>query len=141
MNVEELEELEKVNGALQFGIIIANADFGEVSEFMSKNAEGKYVLNSSHGVRVEILEKDYSLISLAIDNFTSSQANLDLVIALYVVDEDGISYVQHSGTYAGTVTKGEKTLDIVTISKIAELVGVTLPFTVPTQAEEIKENL
>ena len=58
----------------------------------------------------------------------------------YVADADGISYIQHEGTYAGTVTKGDATLDVVNITKIAEIVNVVLPFVVPAQASGIKEN-
>ena len=54
-------------------------------------------------------------------------------MGLYVIDDGKVSYIQHKGqdAYAGTVKKGETTLDVVTIVKIAELQKVTLPFTVP----------
>jgi hypothetical protein len=61
-------------------------------------------------------------------------------MSLYVVDKEGISYIQKAGNYETTVTKGETTLDVVTIVKIAELQKVTLPFiapaNVPTGNEE-----
>ena len=132
VNIAELEEFEALNGKLSIGVILANASFDGQSEFMTKNSEGKYVLNSSKGIQVEIPSTDYSRIEAGVHNFTQDAVDLNLVIALYVADENGVSFVQHEGTYAGEVTKGEVTLDTVTITKIAELTDVTLPFVVPT---------
>ena len=140
INIEALEEYETANGELEIGVIMANANFDGQTEFMSKGADGKYELNSTRGIKVEISGKAYSKISVKIDNFTQNEATLDLVMALYVADADGISYIQHKGTYAGTVTKGDATLDVVNITKIAEIVNVVLPFVVPAQASGIKEN-
>lgn len=93
---------------------------------------GKYTLNSTKGVQVEIPVTEYSRIEVGVHQFTQDAASLNLVMALYVVDKDGISFIQREGSYAGEVTKGKVTLDTVTILKIAELCDVTLPFTVPT---------
>ncbi len=141
VNADELQEFEQVNGKLTIGIIVANADFEGQSEFMTKDADGKYVLNTSRGINAEMKERGYSRIDARVDNFTQDAATLNLVLALYVVDGDGITYIQYDGEYAGEVTKGDVTLDVVTITKIADIVNVKLPFTVPTQAQEIKENL
>ena len=141
INKDALVEYERANGSLQIGIVMANADFDGQSTFMTKNSEGKYVLNSTRGVQVEMLGRSYSRIDIRIDNFTQNEANLNLVMAIYVADENGIVYIQHDGAYAGTVAKDDATLDIVTISKIAEITGVTLPFVVPTQPSSIKENI
>ncbi len=141
INKDLLKEYETVNGALTIGIIVANASFDGQSEFMSKNPEGKYVLNSLKGIQVEMSEHDFSMIDAEINRFTQNEATLNLVMSLYVIDADGISYIQHEGTYAGTVTKGDATLDIVTIAKIAEINNITLPFVVPTQSKELEENI
>jgi hypothetical protein len=98
---------------------------------MTKGDDGKYKLNATKGIQVEMSDV-YSRIDATLDQFTQDAVDLNLVIALYVAEENGVSFVQHEGTYAGEVTKGESTLDIVTISKIAELTNVTLPFVVPT---------
>jgi phenolic acid decarboxylase len=49
-------------------------------------------------------------------------------MALYVIEDDKVSYIQHEGTYAGEITT-DATLDIVTITKIAEInkIQITLP--------------
>ena len=140
INVNALIEYENVNGKLTFGIIMANANFGEATEFMSKNTEGKYVINNIYGIQLEVTDRYFAKINATIEQFTEKEASLNLVMALYVVDENGVSYVQKDGDYAGTVKKGETTLDVVTIVKIAELSEVELPFVVPTQPAEIKEN-
>ena len=141
INVTALREYETANGKLTFGIIMANSNFGEATEFMSKNTEGKYVLNNTYGIQLEVRNRDFAKINATVDQFTKDEASLNLIMALYVVDENGVSYVQKDGDYAGTVKKGETTLDVVTIVKIAELSEVELPFVVPTQPAEIKENL
>ncbi len=140
INDKELEEYEALNGKLTFGVLMANANFDGQSSFMSKDENGEYILNTSRGIKVEMNDRGYSRIDMRIDNFTQNEATLNLVMALYIIDENGVSYIQHEGEYAGTVTK-DATLDIVTIVKIAEIVNVQLPFVVPTQASEIKENL
>jgi hypothetical protein len=132
INTEALSEYEKVNKRLTFGIIMANANFGDATEFMTKNEDGVYVLNSKYGIQLEVNNRDFAKINSTIDNFTQNDAELQLVMALYVVDDNGIHYIQREGSYVGTVTKGETTLDIVTISKIAEINEVTLPFIVPS---------
>ena len=135
INTTELAEFEALNGALKFGIIMANANFDGYGEFMSKNSEGEYELNSAKGIQIEI-KKGYSKINARIDQFTQNEVSLNLVMALYVVDANGVSYIQNDGTYAGEVTRGGVTLDVVTISKIAEITGVTLPFVIPTPTNE-----
>lgn len=141
INDDELEEFEKLNGKLTFGVLMANANFDGQSEFMSKDENGNYVLNTTRGIKAEMLDRGYSRIDMRVDNFSQNEATLNLVMSLYVVDENGIYYIQNDGTYAGTVTKGDVTLDIVTIVKIADIVGVQLPFVVPSTPSEIKENL
>jgi hypothetical protein len=140
INVEALDEFERVNGHLTFGVIMANANFGEATEFMSKNTEGKYVLNSNYGIQLEVTNREFAKINATIEQFTEKEANLNLVMSLYVVDKEGISYIQKAGNYETTVTKGKTTLYVVTIVKIAELQKVTLPFmppaNVPTGNEE-----
>lgn len=130
-NPTALKAYEDMNGKLTIGIIVANAKTIGQDAFMTKGDDGKYKLNATKGIQVEMSDV-YSRIDATLDQFTQDAVDLNLVIALYVADENGVSFVQHEGTYAGEVTKGESTLDIVTISKIAELTDVTLPFVVPT---------
>lgn len=131
VNPSALKAYEDLNGKLTIGIIVANAKTIGQDAFMTKGDNGKYKLNATKGIQVEMSDV-YSRIDATLDQFTQDAVDLNLVIALYVIDENGVSFVQHEGTYAGEVTKGESTLDIVTISKIAELTNVTLPFVVPT---------
>lgn len=131
VNPSALKAYEDMNGKLTIGIIVANAKTIGQDAFMTKGDDGKYKLNATKGIQVEMSDV-YSRIDATLDQFTQDAVDLNLVIALYVIDENGVSFVQHEGTYAGEVTKGESTLDIVTISKIAELTNVTLPFVVPT---------
>ena len=50
-------------------------------------------------------------------------------MGIYVIDDGKVSYVQHEGTYEKEITKGDVTLDVVTITKIADLsdIDLTLP--------------
>lgn len=132
INAVALKEYEDINGAITFGIIMANANFDGQSAFMSKNDQDKYVLNSSYGVQLEIKNRDYSKVNATIDQFTQDEASLNLVMALYVIEGDNVTYIQHEAAegveYAGSVKK-DATLDIVTITNIAEInkIKITLP--------------
>jgi hypothetical protein len=52
-------------------------------------------------------------------------------MGIYVIDDGKVSYVQHEGNYEKEITKGGITLDVVTITKIAELTGIDLALPTP----------
>ena len=132
VNADALAEFEALNGKLTVGIILANSTYIGQDSFMTKGEDGKYSLNTTKGIQVEIPVNEYSRIEVGVHNFTQDAADLNLVMSLYVVDDKGISYVQRDGNYASEIKRGDVTLDTVTILKIAELCEVDLPFTVPT---------
>lgn len=120
INISALNEYNTYLGEgneLQLGVIIANSStFG--NEFMSL-IDGKYTLQSSKGIQVEISGTSYRIINCKITGFdTDEKRSLSLVMAMYVVDKKGVSYVQSQNTSAVTVTKNDITLNTVTISSV-----------------------
>jgi hypothetical protein len=141
LNVEAFNEYmaycEATEKTFEFGIFIGNSEtFGET--FIK--ADG--TVDNSYAFSQKVNADGFSRIKCTVADFTEEEATLTLVMGLYVIDDGKVSYIQHKGEseYSGTVEKGETTLDVVTIVKIAELSGVELPFVVPTQPAEIKEN-
>lgn len=134
---EYLEYLEANEKSFEFGIFIGNSTtFGET--FIK--ADG--TVDNDYSFSQKVNSDGFTKIKCTVADFTADEASLTLVMGLYVIEDGKVSYIQHKGQdeYAGTVTKGETTLDVVTITKIAELQGVQLPFIVPTEPVEIKEN-
>ena len=129
--------LEANGKAFEFGIFIGNSKtFGKTFIKADGTADNSYAFSQ------KVNADGFSRIKCTVADFTEEEATLTLVMGLYVIDDGKVSYIQHKGEseYSGTVEKGETTLDVVTIVKIAELSGVELPFVVPTQPAEIKEN-
>ena len=119
----------EVNGkTFEFGIFIGNSEtFGETFIKADGTADNSYAFSQ------KVNADGFTKVKCTVADFTEEEAALTLVMGLYVIDDGKVSYIQHKGEseYAGTVEKGETTLDVVTIVKIAELQKVTLPFTVP----------
>ncbi len=102
---------------LEIGIIIANSTtFG--SEFMSLVGD-KYTLQAAKGIQVAINDTEYKIINCKITGFdTDEKRSLCFVMAMYIVDKKGVSYVQSQNTSAETITRNDITLNTVTISSI-----------------------
>ena len=105
-----------------FGIFIGNSEYFTGDTFV--NADGTINNNFAHIQAVNSL--DYSMIKCTVADFTLAEKDLPLVMGIYVIDDGKVSYVQHEGTYKGEITKGGVTLDVVTITKIADLLGIDL---------------
>jgi hypothetical protein len=61
-------------------------------------------------------------------------------MAIYTIEDGTVTYVQKDGTYAGEVTQGGVTLNVVTFRKIAELVGRTdIDIIVPIEPKDEQE--
>lgn len=117
------------NKSFTYGVFIGNSEsFGDT--FMNSNG----TINNDYSFITSVVAGDYSRINSTVTDFTSAEKDLKLVMALYVIDDGNVSYIQHNGTYDGTVEKGDTALDVVTISKIATLTNTTLPFVTPTPA-------
>jgi hypothetical protein len=120
--------LEANGKAFEFGIFIGNSEtFGETFIKADGTADNSYAFTQ------KVKADGFSKIKCTVADFTADEATLTLVMGLYVIDDGKVSYIQHKGEseYSGTVKKGETTLDVVTIVKIAELQKVTLPFMPP----------
>ncbi len=85
-----LEFYTEKNGALVYGIVIANANSFGGKSFFDENNE----VNSEKSLKVEI-DTQYSMFDCEINFGTVDASALELVICAYVIDGDGVSFIQY----------------------------------------------
>ena len=145
INTKAMKLYEQYEGAIHFGIIIANAShfenvdvFIQNGELTSTNAKGEKT-----GIIVEMTSRDYDYFNCYIGGFDFANENhvgLDLIVAGYVYgeNESDISFIQkqyktddNDATleipYTAMVTKGAtlKAVNIVTVRDFIPLVEKT----------------
>ena len=136
INQESLAEykayLEANGKSATFGVFIANATKFNADNFVSSDG----TLGTASGIKIE-MPLDYSVVNCYINGFTKDEVDLNLVMAIYTIEDGVVTYAQKEGTYAGEVTKGGVTLNVVTFRKIAELVGRTdIDIILPPESNE-----
>lgn len=115
-----LAEYNKANDTtLEYGVIVANSEaFGD--SVMTKDESGKYKLNNSKGVQIEI-SSIYNQINCKVSGFdeTTAQA-LGLVMAVYFIDGDNVDYFQPADAEDKyeNVTVGSDVLEVITVNKL-----------------------
>ena len=145
INTKAMKLYEQYEGALHFGIIVANAShFANVDVFIEN---GKLTSTNKDGVKsgiqVEMTSRDYDYFNCYIGGFdfaNEKHVGLDLIVAGYVYgeDESDISFIQkqyktddNAATleipYTAMVTKGAtlKAVNIVTVRDFIPLVEKT----------------
>lgn len=134
VNTDLLALYESYNGAITYGVVIANANlFGENSFFNSENR-----VSIAQAIQVQINQKFYTNFNCTITNFGTHSSTLELVICAYVIDEDGnATFIQAENDYAVATTIGGQsftkvTLDLV-VANVAEQPDATTP---PSNDEE-----
>jgi rRNA maturation protein Nop10 len=139
INQEALAEyqayLEANNKSATFGVLIANAANFGTNSFISSDG----TLGTTSGIKVD-MSLDCKIVNCYINGFTKNKVDLSLVMAIYTIEDGIVTYVQKDGTYAGEVTQGGVTLNVVTFRKIAELVGRTdIDIIVPIEPKDEQE--
>ncbi len=134
VNIDLLALYESYNGAITYGVVIANANlFGENSFFNSENR-----VSIAQAIQVQINQKFYTNFNCTITNFGTHSSTLELVICAYVIDEDGnATFIQAENDYAVATTIGGQsftkvTLDLV-VANVIEQPDATTP---PSNDEE-----
>ena len=114
VDLDSLALYERLIGELNYGIVIANANsFGANSFF---NAENK--VNTDKALQVE-MDKQYASFDCSINFGTKTNIELDLVICAYVIDANGVTFIQaESGS---DVTIGAKGFKSVTLAQVVAL--------------------
>ena len=114
VDLDSLTLYERLIGELNYGIVIANANaFGANSFF---NAENK--VNTDKALQVE-MDKQYASFDCSINFGTKTNIELDLVICAYVIDANGVTFIQaESGS---DVTIGAKGFKSVTLAQVVAL--------------------
>ena len=145
INTKAMKLYEEYEGAIHFGIIIANAShfenvdvFIQNGELTSTNADGEKT-----GIIVEMTSRDYDYFNCYIGGFdfaNEKHVGLDLIVAGYVYgeDESDVSFIQkqykaddNDATleipYTAMVTKGAtlKAVNIVTVRDFIPLADKT----------------
>jgi hypothetical protein len=113
---------------LGYGVVMSNANISSGGLTFDSNN----VLTSANGIQLKVADEDvnYAKINYTIDDFSINDektAELELVIALYVIDENGISFIQgnsSSSETTATIQGGAAALKTITFKKVAELTGV-----------------
>ncbi len=110
---------ENGKSALKFGIVMSNANSFTI-------LDGKYT--GDKGLITESTNDNYTTVKYVISGYKNTEAlvNLELIIALYVVDENGMSFVQSESdaisgkTDNATCEGSEITLDKVSLASISQ---------------------
>ena len=107
--------------ALKFGVVMSNAANLTM-------ANGKYTGNK--GISVESTSDSYSTVKYVISGYSAAKelADLNLVISLYVVDENGTSFIQNGTAY----NNANASVDGKTVSVNAVTLGYIAQKTIDT---------
>ena len=121
VNVAALAEYNSYLGKgneLVFGIILANANtFGD--SFIG--ADGK--ITTEKGIQLQITNPNFAKITASVIGFEEIHRNLELVICMYVVDADGIEYIQSATEFECSVIRNGVKLFGATIGEVSALAG------------------
>ncbi len=119
VNVDALDEYNRINGKLTVGIMVVNPNYLDGRDSFL-DADGK-VNTSAGALQVNMTENKYSNISIAITGFTGDAQKVSLVIALYAYTDAGeVEFVQSQTTRCASenVTIGEDSLYTVTLASV-----------------------
>ena len=130
------------NGAITFGVIMFNPQYIGETVF---DSDGK--INATKGaIQSEMTGVEYTNLNFFISGFSSGDPalndrlqNLDIVIALYVIDGDTVDYVQKSyadngaSPITGVVSQSQNKLYTVDFLSIKAITGVAM---LPTSDEQ-----
>ena len=113
VNTELLALYESYNGAITYGVVIANAN-SFTGSFFNNGA-----VNTEKAIQVPITMKSYSNFDLTLSGFGANAETLELVICAYVIDEDGnATFIQAENDYAVAIEIGEQSFTKVTLALV-----------------------
>ena|GEM_PF-2025086 len=133
VDTELLALYESYNGAITYGVVIANANLFNGNSFF--NGENK--VSITQAMQVQIKDKSYTNFSCSITNFGTHSSTLELVICAYVIDENGnVSFIQAENDYAIATTIGGQSFTKVTLDLVVANVTEQPDALVPSSDEE-----
>ena len=113
VNTELLALYESYNGAITYGVVIANANAFTGNFFV----DGK--VNTEKAIQVPITMKVYSNFDCTISGFGANSSTLELVICAYIIDENGnATFIQAENDYAEATEIGGQTFTKVTLDLV-----------------------
>ncbi len=130
VNIALLQAYVAVNGEVEFGVVIANANSFTGSFFNGG------VVNSEKALQVAI-KPEYTNFDCSIHFNTTSNNTLEFIIAAYVIDVDGsASFIQAENDYAISTTVAENSFTKVTLDLVKANVPQAPVAILPSNDEE-----
>ncbi|MBE6624450.1 MAG: hypothetical protein E7622_02275 [Ruminococcaceae bacterium] len=131
VNTELLALYESYNGAITYGVVIANAN-SFTGSFFNNGA-----VNTEKAIQVPITMKSYSNFDLTLSGFGANADTLELVICAYVIDEDGnATFIQAENNYAVAIEIGGAAFTKVTLALVVANATEQPDALVPSSDEE-----
>ncbi len=131
VNTELLALYESYNGAITYGVVIANAN-SFTGSFFNNGA-----VNTEKAIQVPITMKSYSNFDLTLSGFGVNADTLELVICAYVIDEDGnATFIQAENDYAVAIEIGGAAFTKVTLALVVANATEQPDALVPSSNEE-----
>ena len=131
VNTELLALYESYNGAITYGVVIANANAFTGSFFVGGT------VNTDKAIQVPITTKAYSNFDCTITGFGANSSTLELVICAYVIDENGdVSFIQAENNYAVATEIGGQAFTKVTLDLVLANVAEQPDANIPSNDEE-----
>ena len=120
VNREALAYYEEMVSAIEFGFIVASAD--DVSEKGALLNEDLEIADGVRGFMATFATRQFSYINVKVCGATTeANRKMDFVLAVYVIDNTQISFVQHSLTNGNKpVTAGDYILNTISIDRAYE---------------------
>jgi hypothetical protein len=120
-----------ISNDISYGLVVANAKTFNSDTFFDQNG----CITNQKALQLEITDDSFSNINITILNFTNDTLDLELVIFMYVKDNDKITYIQKSADldyYTSNVPLNGVSLGAITFSRIEELLEKTVTYALPT---------
>ncbi len=114
VELDSLALYNRLNGAITYGVVIANAK-GFDGEFFDKNNK----VNTNKALQVEI-DSQYSNFDCSISFGANTGVDLSLVICAYVITDDGVVFIQKDS--GSDVTIGSNAFKSVTLAQVVALI-------------------
>ena len=117
VELDSLALYNRLNGAITYGVVIANAEmFGDKSFFDENNK-----VNTNKALQVEI-DCEYTNFDCSIRFGSTSNSSLKLVICAYVIEGNNVTFIQADS--GSDITIGAQSFKSVTLAQVVALVPV-----------------
>lgn len=120
-----------ISNDISYGLVVANAKTFNSDTFFDQNG----CITNQKALQLEITDDSFSKINITISNFTNDTLDLELVIFMYVKDNDKITYIQKSADldyYTSKLSLNGVSLGAMTYTQIEMLLDKSITYALPT---------